>query len=324
MGLAMLTIWACSMIESTMTLARRDGAGRIILATMGGGLVMNSSIPTAFATGAWGFVVPMVLIQVGRSLAARHYDVYDELRAHRPAMAAWSLLSAVPWVLGALAAPGPRLAWWVLALGIDLLGTRLGHPVPWNRDNDLSEVRFDIEHQASRTRRLLLICLGQAIVTTGSALSGDVRDPARVATALASLAVPIGPWHVFFDAVDVDPQKAHDDGARSEVEVGSLSTSWVGVLLLAVVVLAVASKKVVGTPAQAIDLPVAACLVAGPAVCLVARSLYLGRVTTTAGAVVLLALGAVATGIGLAQGVVLAGCALVIAITALIHARAVG
>lgn len=129
----------------------------------------------------------------------------------------------------------------------------------------------------------------------------------------------------------MDPQKAHDDGARSEVEVGRLSTSWVGVLLLAVVVLAVASKKVVGTPAQAIDLPVAACLVAGPAVCLVARSLYLGRVTTTAGrgsltagAVVLLALGAVATGIGLAQGVVLAGCALVIAVTALIHARAVG
>lgn len=130
MGLAMLTIWAFSMIESTMTQARRDGAGRIILATMGGGLVMNSSIPTAFATAAWGFVVPMVLIQVARSLAARHYDVYDELRAHRPAMAAWALLSAVPWVLGALAAPGPRLAWWVLALGIDLLGTRLGRPVP--------------------------------------------------------------------------------------------------------------------------------------------------------------------------------------------------
>lgn len=192
MGLAMLTIWAFSMIESTMTLARRDGAGRIILATMGGGLVMNSSIPTAFATGAWGFVVPMVLIQVGRSLAARHYDVYDELRAHRPAMAAWSLLSAVPWVLGALAAPGPRLAWCVLALGIDLLGTRLGHPVPWNRDNDLSEVRFDIEHQASRTRRLLLICLGQAIVTTDSALSGDVRDPARVGTALAPWRSPSG------------------------------------------------------------------------------------------------------------------------------------
>ena len=129
----------------------------------------------------------------------------------------------------------------------------------------------------------------------------------------------------------MDPQKAHDDGARSEVEVGSLSTSWVGVLLLAVVVLAVASKKVVGAPDEAIGWPVAVCLVGGPALCLVARSLYLGRVTTTAGrgsltagAVVLLALGAVATGIGLAQGVVLAGCALVIAVTALIHARAVG
>jgi len=192
MALAMFVIWSFTAYESTMVLARKSEARWIVLAVMAGGLVMNASITGAFEDTPWAFVVPMVLIQVGRSAMTRVHDDYDSLRHHRVSMIVWAAVSAVPWVLGAAGGPGRRLYWWLAAVLIDVVGMWSGHPVPGRRRRDFSEVRFDVEHQVERCRLFLIICLGEGVLTTGRSIARGPQDPARLAAGLLSLAVLIG------------------------------------------------------------------------------------------------------------------------------------
>ncbi|MBB6335227.1 low temperature requirement protein LtrA [Schaalia hyovaginalis] len=84
--IAVFTIWSFTTIESTMILARTQRSQWVILAVMVLGLVMNSSITGAFTGSPWSFVIPMLMIQVGRSFATSRVDVVPVLRLHCYAM----------------------------------------------------------------------------------------------------------------------------------------------------------------------------------------------------------------------------------------------
>lgn len=198
MSLTVFGVWATTTYESTMVLARRRTARYLLLGVMVLGLIMNASITGAFEHSPWMFAAPLLAIQIGRPLLTRRVDVLPAMRLHRINMVVWALVSAVPWVVGALADEHSRLLWWAAAAAIDLLGMRLRHPVPGLPVPGRDEIDFDLSHQIERCQLFLIICLGEAILTTGNAIIHGLDEPLVVAAGVASLLVIIGVWGLFF------------------------------------------------------------------------------------------------------------------------------
>jgi low temperature requirement protein LtrA len=116
--------WSYTSFEVTLTHTRRAHLAPMMFVVMLLGLFMNAAIVQAFAQRPFAFVVPMLAIQIGRTLlstipGAPTPVLRRVLRRHYTIMLAWILASAPLWVAGAFAAPGPRLAWWGAAALID-------------------------------------------------------------------------------------------------------------------------------------------------------------------------------------------------------------
>lgn len=143
----------------------------VIVAVLG--LFMNAMISDAFAGMPWAFALPMLAIQLGRTVWCI-VSVDDRLyRAHYARMLVWLLASTPLWIAGAGAPPEERLAWWAAATIIELIGTWLAHPLPghWLHSEKLE---FNGEHMLERCRLFLMIALGEAVLSAGSAIS-DAR-----------------------------------------------------------------------------------------------------------------------------------------------------
>lgn len=281
MSLTVFGVWATTTYESTMVLARRRTAHYILLGIMILGLVMNASITRAFEDSPWLFVAPLLTIQIGRSLLTRRVDVLPAMRLHRVNMVVWSLVSAVPWAIGALADERSRLLWWAAAALIDLLGMRLRHPVPGLPVPGRDEIVFDVAHQIERCRLFLIICLGEGVLTTGNAITHDLRNPAVLAAGVESMLVIIGIWALFFGPAEervVAPMTStgtRPQGSMTDISLGALATNGQQVLVPGLVAFAVGTEIVVGEPAEALRAPAAVMLFGGIIICVTALWIFL-------------------------------------------------
>lgn len=264
MSLTVFGVWATTTYESTMVLSRRRTARYLLMGVMVIGLIMNASITRAFEHSPWMFVAPLLAIQIGRPLLTRRVDVLPAMRLHRINMVVWAAVSAVPWVVGALADEHNRLIWWAAAAAIDLLGMRLRHPVPGLPVPGRDEIDFDLPHQIERCQLFLIICLGEAILTTGNAIIHGLDEPLVVAAGVASLVVIIGVWALFF-------------GPANEDHV--LATNGQQVLVLGMVAFAVGAELVVAGPAEPVAPEAVMALFGGIIICVTAFWFFLMRST---------------------------------------------
>jgi low temperature requirement protein LtrA len=66
--IAVFGIWSGTSFEATLLHIARSHARWLLLAVMLVGLFLNVAIADAFETGGWAFVVPLLVIQAGRSI----------------------------------------------------------------------------------------------------------------------------------------------------------------------------------------------------------------------------------------------------------------
>ncbi|WP_316669265.1 low temperature requirement protein A [uncultured Propionibacterium sp.] len=278
--LAVFGMWAFTTYESTMVLSRHRRSQLVLLAVMVLGLVMNASIGEAFEDSPWTFVVPMLVIQYGRTLVTRSYDAYPALRNHRSAMLVWFTLSGIPWIGGAIAAPEHRLWWWLIAVGIDVLGMRTYHPVPGIDRSSLGEVGFDMAHQIERCRLFLIICLGEAILTTGSAMIRGLHHPLAIATGMLSMVVIMCIWALPFgwDSY-IDRYVEGNRQERSPLASGALVTEGQQVLVIGQVALAVGAELAIDEPGEPLPIAATAVLFGGVALCTLTLWAFLANFT---------------------------------------------
>ena len=285
MSLTVFGVWATTTYESTMVLARRRTARYLLLGVMVLGLVMNASITGAFEHSPWMFVAPLLAIQIGRPLLTRRVDVSAAMRLHRVNMVVWSLASAVPWVVGALAGEHGRLIWWAVAVAIDLLGMRLRHPVPGLPVPGRDEIDFDLPHQIERCQLFFIICLGEAVLTTGNAVIRGLDEPVVVAAGVASMLVIICIWALFFGPANEERVVAPLAALRQErdpaasLSLAILTTNGQQVLVLGMVAFAVGAEVVVDEPAEPAGTAAVLALFGGIIICVTALWLFLARAT---------------------------------------------
>ncbi|MFK3983894.1 low temperature requirement protein A [Micromonospora sp. NPDC050397] len=197
--LALWWIWA----QTAWTTSRYDpfqpAIQFVVLATMFGSLLLAVAISGALAETGLLFASTYVAIQVGRTLffvlTLRGHD----LRRVNMLALVWFGMSAVPWLTGALfASEVARNSLWTLALVIDYLGGRLGWPVPRLGRSQVSPWAVAGEHLAERYWQLVIVALGETILTSGSSLlRGPIVAERTLALALSFLTTVLL-WRIYF------------------------------------------------------------------------------------------------------------------------------
>ncbi|MBQ0902074.1 low temperature requirement protein A [Micromonospora sp. U21] len=169
----------------------------VVLATMLGSLFLAVAISGALAETGLLFASTYVAIQVGRTLFFVLVRGHDLRRVNMLALV-WFGASAVPWLTGAFAPEVTRNSLWTLALAIDYLGGRLGWPVPWLGRSRVSPWAVAGEHLAERYWQLVIVALGETILTSGSSLLRGPIVAERTLALTLSFLTTVLLWRIYF------------------------------------------------------------------------------------------------------------------------------
>ena len=93
----------------------------------------------------------------------------------------WELLAGVLWVAGAIADGDARLVLWALAVLATYVGGWAQHWLPGRgRRVDLRHAEVSSEHLVERFRLFFIIALGETVLTTGAAFTGEPFELERL------------------------------------------------------------------------------------------------------------------------------------------------
>jgi low temperature requirement protein LtrA len=273
---AVFGVWSYTSFEATMLHVGRSQPGWIMLAVMLVGLFMNAAIAHAFDAGGLAFVVPLLVIQVGRSTWVIGTAPTRMLREHYAIMLVWIVASAPLWIVGALVEPEARLLWWTLAAGLDLIGTWLAHPVP-GRVLHSENVEFDADHMLERCRLLLIIALGETVLTTGTAIAAAPLTPLTVVTGTVALAGTVALWALGFGrAVRLTVQ--HLEATRDPIRASRYAVNALIGMVAGLIAVAVANEMVIADPQGPASVALSLLLYGGPLLYLLAQGWYVWAV----------------------------------------------
>lgn len=183
MLIAVCGVWAFTTFEVTLLDIERVRTQAVTVTVMGLGLFMNAGIAHAFDNSPWLFVVPMLLGLTGPAAFAAATAPAADLRSHFVRVLAWIALSAPFWVAGAVLEPDSRLWLWAVAAVIDLVGTWTAHAVP-RRSTRTEGLSFDAPHMLERLRQILIILLGEIVLSLGRVVSEHYSDALTLLLAL--------------------------------------------------------------------------------------------------------------------------------------------
>lgn len=274
---AVFGVWSYTSFEATLVRVRHAGTLWMLLAVTALALFMNATIPTAFAGGSWAFVAPFLVIQVGRPLWTLATSP-RRMREHYLRVLAWILTTCPLWVAGAVAAPEIRLVWWAVAAAIDLLGTWLAHPVP-GRVLRSENVEFDAAHLIERCRLFLIIAIGEAVFTTGTAIAAAGPErPVTWLTGSCGLVTAVALWALYFAGSDHLVNR-HVEQTSDPILAGRLTMSSEGLVVAGLIALATGNQLVIAHPLSAATPALILVLFGGPLLYLVVQTTYLWVVT---------------------------------------------
>lgn len=167
---------------------------------MGLGMVLASALPEAFTGKAMFFAVTLVAMQVGRSLFAviafwgpRPDNALNFIR-----ITIWLASTGALWIAGAVAGEA-RLAIWVVALLIDLVGPRMRFWVPGLGRSSIHTWNVSGRHMAERVSLFVIIVLGEAIVVTGTTFAQQPLTATNITAFAGAFVNTVLLWYLYFN-----------------------------------------------------------------------------------------------------------------------------
>ncbi len=164
-------------------------------------LLMAVAVPKGFTASAALFAASYVTLQLGRTLcmAAMFAGENPANARNMVRISIWFAVSAVFWAIGVLRSDEERLAWWLLALGIEYLGPMAMFVVPGLGRSTAANWDISGSHMAERCALFIIIALGEGIVVIGSTFLGlEMSSGATVAFAVAFGSSALM-WWLYFD-----------------------------------------------------------------------------------------------------------------------------
>jgi low temperature requirement protein LtrA len=267
-GVWMITSWASTLLHADQSRIRW-----MVMAVMLLGLIMNSSIAGAFTRSGWAFVVPLVLIQLGRTVWILVNSPAAVYREHYFRTLLWLIAITPIWLIGAAVGPEARLPWWAAAAVLDQTGRWLAHPIP-GRKLRSENIEFDADHMLERCRLFLLIALGETVVTTGSAIAGSPMTLMTLLTGTMALVGTVALWSLIFGR-SYELTLRHLEKTKNPLRTSIHAANALIVMVAGLIAVAVANEVVIAHPHGHASLALSLLLAGGPILFLTAQGGYL-------------------------------------------------
>jgi low temperature requirement protein LtrA len=244
----------------------------MVLAVMLLGFFMNASVTRAFTTSGWAFVVPLLLIQFGRTVWTIMNTPAGVLREHTVRTLLWLIATTPFWVVGAAVNPDERLGWWALAACLDIVGAWVAHPVPSRRLHS-EHVAFPGTHMLERCRLFLLIALGETVLMIGVAVAAVPLTPMTVVTGTIALTGTVALWALSFGRA-ARLALRYVEETSNPIYATRLAGNVLTVMVAGLIALAVANEDVIAHPYDPLSIVLQSLLFGGPILFVLAQAWY--------------------------------------------------
>ena len=249
-----------------------DGAIRaVLLAAMGPLLVVSLAVPGSFEQHGLLFGLAYLCVRTlhlaGYAVVARDDPA---LRGVIARLATTSIPAAALLVVAGVLDGWPRGACWALALAVDYGGLALRGTEGW---------RVEPAHFAERHGLIIIVALGESIVSLGIGASGLALDARVITAALVGTAVAATLWWAYFDIVALaGERRMSDTSAADQARIARDSYTYLHLPMVAGIVLfAVGVKKALSAESHDLSIVAAVSLCGGVAAYLVALSAFKRR-----------------------------------------------
>jgi low temperature requirement protein LtrA len=273
MLVAIFAAWFMTSWSATIVRADQVRTRWLVLTVMLLGLFMNASVTRAFTTSGWPFVIPLLMIQLGRTVWTLANSPNAVFREYYVRTLLWLIATTPLWIAGAAVSQDARLLWWALAAGLDQLGRWLAHPIPGRRLHS-EHVPFNAEHMLERCRLFLIIALGETVLTTGAAIAEAPMTAMTLATGTASLALTVALWAMSFGRSH-RLILHHLEETTDPIRTSRHAVNALTVMVAGLIAVAVANKEMIAHPHGQTPVDLSLLLVGGPVLFLAAQAWYL-------------------------------------------------
>jgi len=276
MLIAMFMVWSYTSWAATMINADKSGTCLMILLVMFIGLFMNTSILGAFSNLGWVFISTFLIIQFGRTSWTITFSSDDTFREHFWRVLIWQVMSAPIWIAGACVSIRLRIFLWLIAAGVDLLGTWIGHPIPGRRF--LSEnIEFDTKHMLERCRLFRLIAIGEMVFTLGAAITNADLSYMTIVLGIVTMGEIVSLWALTFGRF-YRIVAEHVEDTRNPVQASHYAINALVIILFGLVAISVANEHIILHPFEVPSPVLCFLLGGGPILFLSAQGWYLIKV----------------------------------------------
>ena len=270
------TVWVTSEVDLDPISVRV-----LFLVMMFASLAMAVAVPEAFGRYGLLFAGAYMAIKFGRLLfltvGGAHPSAIGASRGTR--LLTWFMGSGVLWLAGGIAEAPTRVAVWIAALAIDLIGPLVMYWTPGHQRLPYSLWKVELSHLAERYETFVIIALGETIVLTGATVSARGFDDERLAALALAFVTTATLYWLYFDDFPRIARRALVLGS-SGIHLARDAYMYLHVVLVAGVILsAVGDGLVLEHPMQRVGVAEVAVICAGPALYLFGHVLFRLRIT---------------------------------------------
>ncbi len=255
------TTWITNWLDPEQTPVRL-----LLFAMMLGGLVLSTSIPTAFeGRGLW-FAIAYAAMQVGKTVFLWVSTPPSRMLARLNAIriTAWLSMSAVFWIAGGLAEGQWRLVLWAIALVIEYISPAVRFWIPRYGASSVTDWVVEGGHMAERCALFVIIALGESVIVTGATFADLAWSAENVTAFVSVLAGSIAMWWIYFhkgaEAGSEEISKSSEPGRLARLAYTYLHMP----IVAGIIICAVADELVLKHPGGHSDLKTVVSSIGGP------------------------------------------------------------
>ena len=265
------TTWITNWLNPELTPVRI-----LLFLLMLGGLVLSTSIPTAFeGRGLW-FASAYAAMQVGRTVfwLASIPPHRTLVRWNAIRILVWLSASAVFWILGGFAQGQSRLVLWTVALAIEYVSPAVRFWIPRYGPSTIEEWSVEGGHMAERSAGFIIIALGEAVVVNGATFADLTWTVETVCAFVSAFLGSIAMWWIYFHK-GAEAGSELISKSRESGRLARLAYTYLHLPIVAgIIVSAVADELVLKHPNGAPDLRTILTAIGGPLLFLIGTILF--------------------------------------------------
>ncbi|SCB54044.1 Low temperature requirement protein LtrA [Bradyrhizobium shewense] len=265
------TAWVTNWLNPELTPVRI-----MLFMMMLGGLVLSTTIPTAFeGRGLW-FAIAYAAMQIGRTAfwlfaTPRHRTA---VRHNAIRILTWLAISAVLWIAGGLSEGETRLWLWIAAVAWEYVSPAARFWVPKLGFSSVEAWAVEGGHMAERCSLFVIIALGEAVVVNGATFAELDWTADNIMAFVSALVGAIAMWWVYFhkgaEAGSERISKSAESGRLARLAYTYLHTP----IIAGIILTAVSDELVLKHPTGHSDIRTVLSTIGGPLVFLIGTILF--------------------------------------------------